>query len=473
MEKTADIGLIGLGVMGQNLALNIVDHGYQIAAFEREQSLANAFSANLSQDHEKSITLCQTLQEFTAQLKPPRSILLMITAGDPVDQQIEALKPLLDNGDLIIDGGNSHYLHTQQRYRSLNERQLQYIGLGVSGGAEGARLGPSLMAGGNAAGFKRVENILQAISAKVDNEPCCAYLGDEAAGHFVKMIHNGIEYADMQLIAEIYHIMKTMLGLPHKQMQALFQEWNQGELNSYLIEITADILGVTDEESGQPLVEMIMDRAAQKGTGLWASHAALELGVPAPTIIEAVTARALSMLKEERIVADRLIHPKTLNPKNPQLTDILPGALLSAKICAYAQGFAVMRAASQIYQWDLPFMEIARIWRGGCIIRAQFLNNIREAYERNAELYNLLFDPYFQVQLQRHQLSLRRLVATAVAAGIPIPALSSALAYFDSFRNSRLPANLIQAQRDYFGSHQYQRIDKPGLFHTDWKKAGK
>jgi 6-phosphogluconate dehydrogenase len=464
----ADIGLIGLGVMGRNLAMNMADHGYRVSACERDQTLRTEFAASEAKD--KSIILYDTLEQLTATLEPPRAIMLMITAGEPVDQQIALLKPLLQRDDLIIDGGNSHYIHTRERYHALAADGIQYVGMGVSGGESGARSGPSIMAGGTAAGFARVQKIFQDIAARVDDEPCCAYLGEDAAGHFVKMIHNGIEYADMQLIAEVYHIMKTMLHLPHLEMQDLYNEWNQGELTSYLIEITAAILGTPDPETGQPLVEMIMDRAGQKGTGLWASQAALELGVPAPTIIEAVSARALSMLKEERIVADRLIHPKTLSPKDARLAEILPGALLSAKICAYAQGFAVMRAASQLYQWNLPLADISRIWRGGCIIRAKFLNNIMQAFQRNTDLYNLLFDPYFQVQLQKHQLSLRRVVATAVAAGIPIPALSSALAYFDSYRNSRLPANLIQAQRDYFGAHGYQRIDKPGVFHSDWTK---
>ena len=466
---SADIGLIGLGVMGQNLALNIADKGYQVAAYEREAVLRQQFIAAISDSSLAATISCHSdLTDWLAALKSPRAILLMIKAGVPVDEQLAALQPLLTAGDLIIDGGNSHYLDTAKRYQAMQSAGLYYLGIGVSGGAYGARHGPALMVGGSEQGYQQVDGLLAAIAASVNEQKCCAYLGAAGAGHFVKMMHNGIEYADMQLIAEIYALLRA-LNVSYPDMQALFNEWNKGELNSYLLEITATILTASDAESGLPMVEMILDSAEQKGTGQWAVHAALVLGVPAPTISEAVFARSISALKEERIVAERLLHIDTLQRPANELIDALPSALLAAKVCTYAQGFAVLKAASDHYQWQLPFTTISSIWRGGCIIQARILNAISEAFERNEALYNLLLDPYFQVILQNHHLALRRVVATAAALGVATPALSSALSYFDSYRTSRLPANLIQAQRDYFGAHNYQRIDKQGYFHTDWQ----
>ena len=469
MASQAEIGLIGLGVMGQNLALNIADHGFEVAVYNRTTARTEAFAGS----HEaktRPIVPCATLAGLVETLRAPRAIILMVQAGAPTDRQIEALVPLLEPGDVIVDGGNARYQDTIRRERALHERGLRFLGTGISGGEEGARHGPSIMAGGEPEAYARVRQIFEAIAAKVDGAPCCAHVGPDGAGHFVKMLHNGIEYADMQLIAETYALMKDGLGLGYPEMQAAFAAWNQGDLDSFLIEITADILDKRDPETGAPMVEVILDRAGQKGTGGWAVAAALEFGVPAPTIAEAVAARSLSALKDERVsAAARLAGPAAGGDAGRDLElATLRDALLAAKIAAYAQGFAVMAAASAAHGWALDLGTIASIWRGGCIIRARFLERIREAYARDAARANLMLDPYFAAALAEAQDGLREAVTLAARRGIAAPALGSTLAYYDGYRSARLPANLIQAQRDCFGAHTYERIDRPGSFHSDW-----
>jgi 6-phosphogluconate dehydrogenase len=460
-----DIGLIGLGVMGQNLALNIAEHGFRTALYNRTAARTEQFVAG-SEAKGKPLEGCGTLQDLVAALRRPRAIILMVPAGAATDQQIEALAPLLDGGDVIVDGGNAQFEDTIRRERALGERGLLFLGTGISGGEEGARHGPSIMAGGTPEAYARVRPVFEAIAAKVDVEPCCALVGPDGAGHFVKMLHNGIEYADMQLIAEAYAVMKDALGLSYPEMQATFAEWNRGDLDSYLIEITADILSRTDPKTGQPLVEVILDRAEQKGSGRWAVIAALELGVPAPTIAEAVSARSLSALKDERVRASQRLPGPRAQAEGDGRTqlDALRDGLLAAKIGAYAQGFAVMAAASAAHDWRLEFGTIAAIWRGGCIIRARFLARIKEAYGREPGLANLLLDPYFAAHMERAQEGWREVVSGAVRRGVPVPAFASALAYFDGYRRARLPANLLQAQRDHFGAHTYERVDRPGRF---------
>jgi 6-phosphogluconate dehydrogenase len=467
MTSQAEIGLIGLGVMGQNLALNIAERGFPVAVYNRTPSRTEAF-ARSEEAGQLPVMPCLSLESLVAALARPRAIMLMVKAGAATDGQIEALAPLLDPGDVIIDGGNAHYRDTIRRERALRERDLLFLGTGISGGEEGARHGPSIMAGGEAAAYQRLRPIFEAIAAKVDGAPCAAHVGADGAGHFVKMIHNGIEYADMQLIAETYALMRDALGLAYPAMQAAFAEWNRGELDSYLIAITADILGKSDPETVQPMVEVILDRAGQKGTGGWAVAAALELGVPAPTIAEAVAARSLSALKDERVAAaGRLRGPE--GRAGPAVAlDRLRDALLAAKLCAYAQGFAVMAAAAAAQGWQLDFGTIASIWRGGCIIRARFLDRIRQAYRREPGLANLLLDPSFTDLIAGAQAGLSDVVAQAAERGVAIPGLASALAYYDGYRAARLPASLIQAQRDYFGAHTYERVDRPGSFHSDW-----
>jgi 6-phosphogluconate dehydrogenase len=467
MSEKSEIGLIGLGVMGQNLALNIADHGYPIAVYNRTPARTEAFVAT---DEAGRLPLrgCVRPEELVEALRPPRAIVLMVQAGQATDQQIDALAPLLAPGDVIMDGGNARFQDTIRRERALRAQGLQFLGTGISGGEEGARHGPSIMAGGAPDAFARVAEVLGKIAAQVDGTPCCAHVGADGAGHFVKMIHNGIEYADMQLIAETYGLMRQLLGLDYPAMQAAFAEWNRGELDSYLIEITADILGKRDPETGQPMVEVILDRAGQKGTGGWAMEAALELGVPAPTMAEAVAARSLSALKTERVAASGRLAGPPAGPTPDLPLAALRDALLAAKLCAYAQGFAVMAGAAKAYGWTLDLGTVATIWRGGCIIRARFLDRIRQAYERDPALANLLLDPWFGELIGSGQASLREVVAAAARHGVPVPALASALAYFDGYRAERLPANLIQAQRDYFGAHTYERVDRPGSVHTDW-----
>jgi 6-phosphogluconate dehydrogenase len=467
MTSQAEIGLIGLGVMGQNLALNIAERGFPIAVYNRTPVRTEAFAAS-DEAARLPVTACLSLESLVAALARPRAVMLMVKAGAATDGQIEALAPLLDPGDVIIDGGNARYQDTIRRERALGERGLLFLGTGISGGEEGARHGPSIMAGGEPAAYQRVRAIFEAIAAKVDGAPCAAHLGADGAGHFVKMIHNGIEYADMQLIAETYALMTDGLGLDYPAMQAAFAEWNRGELDSYLIAITADILGKRDPETGQPMVEVILDRAGQKGTGGWAVAAALEFGVPAPSIAEAVAARSLSALKTERVAAASQLEGPAAGGGQGLALDALRDALLAGKLCAYAQGFAVMSAAAEAHAWALDLGKVATIWRGGCIIRARFLDRIKEAYDRQPGLANLLLDPYFAELMGRTQAGLRKVVAAAAAGGVAAPALASALAYFDGYRARRLPANLIQAQRDYFGAHTYERIDRAGSFHSDW-----
>ncbi|MGI9498654.1 MAG: NADP-dependent phosphogluconate dehydrogenase [Geminicoccaceae bacterium] len=469
MNEQADIGLIGLAVMGQNLALNIADHGYRVAVFNRSEARTKDF-VNSPEAAGRSLIPTFELAEFVKAIKKPRAIVMMVKAGDPVDQQIEQLLPLLEPGDVLVDGGNARYQDTMRREEALRGRDTLFVGTGISGGEEGARHGPSIMAGGDSEALARVAPILEAISAKVDGEPCYAHIGGDGAGHFVKMMHNGIEYADMQLIAEAFALMKGPAALTYPEMRATFAGWNRGELDSYLIEITSDILGKSDPETKRPMVEVILDRAGQKGTGGWAVRAALDYGSTAPTIAAAVEARTLSSMKDERLRAEK----KLSGPADPPDLDVdrfidqLELALLASKICAYAQGFAVIDAAAAGHGWQLNKADIASIWRGGCIIRARFLRHIRSAYERDPALPNLMLDPHFAGLLQRAQPAWREIVALGVRQGVPLPAFSSALAYYDGYRTAVLPANLIQAQRDYFGAHTYERTDREGSFHTDW-----
>jgi len=463
------IGVIGLAVMGKNLALNIESRGYSVAVYNRTYTKTEEFLQNEAKG--KSFTGAKTIEAFVQSLEKPRKIMLMVKAGPATDATIESLKSYLDEGDILIDGGNTLYEDTIRRNGELDKTGIHFIGTGVSGGEEGALRGPSLMPGGQKAAYELVAPIFEAISAKVDGDPCVTYIGPNGAGHFVKMVHNGIEYGDMQLIAEAYFILKHVLGMEADELHDVFTEWNKGELDSYLIEITADIFTKTDEDTGKPIVDVIMDRAGQKGTGKWTSKNALDLGVPLPLITESVFARFISSLKEERVKASKVL----AGPENVQyegdrkeLIEAVRKALYMSKITSYAQGFAQMRAASEEYNWDLKFGEIAMIWRGGCIIRAQFLQKIKEAFDREPGLPNLMLDPYFKDIVENYQSALREVVSIAIKHGIAVPTFSSAIAYYDSYRSENLPANLIQAQRDYFGAHTYERKDKPGVFHTNW-----
>lgn len=464
----ADIGLIGLAVMGQNLVLNMEGKGYTVAVYNRTAQRTEEFAAQRAQG--KKIIPTYSLSDFVQALARPRKIMVMVKAGAPVDAVIDELLPLLEPGDIVIDGGNSYYQDTIRRAKALAEKGIHFLGAGISGGEEGALKGPSIMPGGPREAWDQVAPILTAIAAKVDGEPCCAYLGGDGVGHFVKMVHNGIEYGDMQLISEAYFLMKHLAGISTAEMADIFARWNEGELQSYLIEITADIMRRIDEETGQPLVEVILDEAGHKGTGMWTSQVALELGVPAPTITEAVYARYISALKNERVAASQVL----TGPAAPSAIDKeafveeVRQALYASKICSYAQGFALLSRAAAEYGWELDLGTIASLWRGGCIIRAQFLDRIREAYHSVKDLRNLLLAPYFRDVVTRSQASWRRVVALAANAGLPVPGLSSALNYYDLYRHERLPANLLQAQRDYFGAHTYRRIDKEGVFHTEW-----
>ncbi len=464
------IGIIGLGVMGQNLALNIESHGFPVIGFDIDAAKRKASAEKFSG---KKMAVAGTLQEFADLLQSPKRIWLMVPAGAPVDAVIQDLKPLLNKGDLIIDGGNSHFLDTERRYKSLKKEDLLFIGTGVSGGEEGALRGPSLMPGGDPQAWPLVEAIFKAIAAKTEDGSACAeWLGEGGAGHFVKMVHNGIEYADMQMISEAYFLMHRLLGRTPQEMSLIFNEWNQGELNSYLIEITAKILAKKDEETGKPMVDVILDRAGQKGTGKWTGQTALDLGIPAQTITEAVFARGMSALKDERTVASKILPGPNVQFKEDEktFTEEIRQALYAAKVCSYAQGFQLMRAANEEYGWQLNFGKIALIWRAGCIIRAQFLDKIKAAFEKNASLTNLLLDDYFKEVVTKNQQAWRRVVALAAEFGLPVPAFGSALTYYDGYRTERLPANLLQAQRDYFGAHTYERVDRPRgqFFHTQW-----
>jgi 6-phosphogluconate dehydrogenase len=475
----ADFAVVGLAVMGQNLALNIESRGHAVAVYNRTPERTHRMVEGPGKG--KRLVPAFSMEELVASVARPRRIMLMVQAGKPVDDLLALLRPLLSPGDLVIDGGNSHFLDTIRRARETEAAGLLYLGAGVSGGEEGALHGPSIMPGGSRAGWELAAPVFREIAARVDGIPCAAYIGADGSGHYVKMVHNGIEYGDMELIAEAYLIMKDALGMGYPEMASVFSRWNKGELDSYLIEITADILGRTDPETGRPMVESILDTAGQKGTGKWTSASALDLGVPAPTIAEAVFARCISAIKAERVEASRVLSGpdalggtgfgedrKALLGDREAFVGDLRDALYASKICSYAQGFALMRAAAAEHGWTLAPGEIATIWRGGCIIRARFLDTIRDAYLRDPAIPNLLLDPYFRDSIERGQAGWRRVVSAAARLGVPIPAFSSALAYFDSYRTARLPANLIQAQRDYFGAHTYQRVDRPGSFHTEW-----
>ncbi|MFK0523447.1 NADP-dependent phosphogluconate dehydrogenase [Paenibacillus illinoisensis] len=462
------IGVIGLAVMGKNLALNIESRGFTVSVFNRSPEKTNDL---LKEAEGKNLAGTFSIEEFVASLESPRKILIMVQAGKATDATIEQLLPHLDEGDIIIDGGNAYFPDTQRRSKELEEKGIRFIGTGVSGGEEGALKGPSIMPGGQESAYKLVEPILTAISAKVGDDPCCTYIGPDGAGHYVKMVHNGIEYGDMQLIGEAYHLLKSVLDVSVEELHEIFTEWNQGELDSYLIEITADIFSKYDPETGKPMVDVILDAAGQKGTGKWTSQSALDLGVPLSMITESVFSRFLSAMKDERVAASKILNgPKAeaFSGDKKAFIESVRKALFASKIVSYAQGFAQMRAASDEYGWDLKYGNIAMIFRGGCIIRSQFLQNIKEAYDKDAALKNLLLDPYFQNIVESYQDAWREVVAAAVQQGIPVPGFSSALSYYDSYRTERLPANLLQAQRDYFGAHTFKRVDKEGSFHHNW-----
>jgi 6-phosphogluconate dehydrogenase len=473
MDK-ADIGLIGLAVMGENLVLNMESKGFTVAVYNRTVEKVDKFISGRGKG--KKFIGAHSIDELVASLKKPRKVMMLVKAGQAVDDLIEQLIPVLEPGDIIIDGGNSHFPDTNRRTKQVESKGLLYIGTGVSGGEEGALLGPSIMPGGSKAAWPHVKPIFQAIAAKVaDGTPCCDWVGEAGAGHFVKMVHNGIEYGDMQLICEAYHLMRDLLGLSYEEMHAIFAEWNKGELNSYLIEITRDIMAFKDSD-GQPMVEKILDKAGQKGTGKWTVVSALDAGVPLTLISEAVFSRTLSSQKEERVEASRIIgsaKPKFGGDKKAFVQDI-QDALYASKIVSYAQGYVLMRTAAKEFGWDLNYGGIALMWRGGCIIRSAFLGKIKEAFDRNHGLANLLLDPFFKEKMEKSQEGWRRVIAAAVTNGIPVPSFSSALAYFDGYRTEKLPANLLQAQRDYFGAHTYERTDKPRgeFFHTNWTGRG-
>jgi 6-phosphogluconate dehydrogenase len=488
-KESSDIGLIGLAVMGQNLALNIADHSFRISVYNRTTSKTEKFVGD-NPDTPGGLVGTKTLNDFVNSLSSPRKIIILVKAGRATDAVIDGLAPLLDEGDIIIDGGNALWTDTIRREKDLKAKGLRFIGSGVSGGEEGARFGPSLMPGGDQAAYQELAEIWQAIAAKVDEKtgrpidgaepgkpvtggvPCTAYIGENGAGHYVKMVHNGIEYGDMQMICEAYDLMKGLLGLKPKEMGEIFADWNKGALDSFLIEITADILQQEDPVTGKAFVDVVLDTAGQKGTGKWTSVNALNLGVAAPTIAESVFSRCLSAIKEERVAAAKILRgpEKTFNGSKEALIEAIRDALYCSKICSYAQGFQLMREAQNEYDWTLDFGQIAQIWRGGCIIRAAFLQKITEAYTRDNALANLLLDPYFNKSIQAAQDNWRKVVALAAEHGIPAPTFASSLAYYDGYRSARLPANLLQAQRDYFGAHTFERIDQPRgkFFHVDW-----
>jgi 6-phosphogluconate dehydrogenase len=472
---TADIGLIGLAVMGENLVLNMESHGYTVAVFNRTTAKVDDFVNGRGQG--KKLVGCHSVQDLVKSLKRPRKIMIMVKAGAAVDQVIDELVPLLEPGDILIDGGNTHYPDTTRRTRALKEKGLLYIGTGVSGGEEGALKGPSIMPGGDPAAWPHLKPIFQAIAAKVDDgTPCCDWVGAEGAGHYVKMVHNGIEYGDMQLICEAYQIQRSLLGMDAPAMHEVFARWNKGALDSYLIEITRDILAYNDPDSGKPMVDLILDTAGQKGTGKWTVTSALDLGVPLTLIAEAVFARCLSAQKDERVAASAVLSGPTAkfsgDPK--ALVDDIEMALYASKIISYAQGYALMNAMAKESGWEINNGGVALMWRGGCIIRSAFLGKIKEAFDRDPKLNNLMLDPFFKGELARAQDGWRRVCAAAITHGVPVPAMSSALAYFDGYRTANLPANLLQAQRDFFGAHTYERIDKPRgqFFHTNWTGRG-
>ncbi len=472
-EPVADIGVVGLAVMGRNLILNMADHGFTVAAYNRTVERVHEFLADEAAD--ASVVGATSLEEMVELLRPPRRVMLMIKAGAPVDEAIDTLLPLLDPGDIIIDGGNSLYTDTIRRTQQVEEAGKRYIGTGVSGGEEGARHGPSIMPGGTGQAWVHVRDIFQSIAASVDGVPCCDWVGPDGAGHYVKMVHNGIEYGDMQVIAEAYDLMRRGLGMSHAAIGDVFAEWDRGKLDSYLIEITADIMRYLDDE-GRPLLESILDAAGQKGTGKWTVISSMELGQPVTLVAEAVFARIVSALQDQRLDAAKTLtgpHPAIDGDPDQTLTD-LHDALYASKIVSYAQGFMLLDAADAEYDWELDFASIAAMWRGGCIIRSRFLSDIMDAYSRRPELRSLLLNPFFADEVVDAQAGWRRTVQRAIASGIPVPAYSTALAFYDSYRSERLPANLIQAQRDYFGAHTYERVDRPRgeYFHTNWTGTG-
>jgi 6-phosphogluconate dehydrogenase len=478
-SPTADIGLIGLAVMGENLVLNMESRGYTVAVYNRTKDKVDAFVNGRGKG--KKFVGGHTPQEFAASIKKPRKVMMLVKAGQAVDDTIAAVAPFLEKGDILIDGGNTHFPDTNRRMKELAAKGIRYIGTGVSGGEEGALKGPSIMPGGDPTAWPEVKPIFQAIAAKAKDTdgtdaPCCDWVGPEGAGHFVKMVHNGIEYGDMQLICESYQLMKDLLGLTADELQRVYARWNKGVLDSYLVEITADILGYKDPETGKPMVDLILDKAGQKGTGKWTVDAATEHGVPLTLISEAVFARCLSAQKDERVAAASVLAGPTvarLNDREQFVSDV-EMALYASKIISYAQGYALMAAQAKASNWELNNGGIALMWRGGCIIRSAFLGKIKAAFDQNPKLVNLLVDPFFAGELGRAQSGWRRVIGTAAASGVPVPAMSSALAYYDGYRTGRLPANLLQAQRDYFGAHTYERTDKPRgeFFHTNWTGRG-
>ena len=466
----ADIGLMGLGVMGSSLALNIESHGYSVAVHNRSRKEIDDLINGRAKG--KNIIGCEDIVDFVNSIKKPRKVMLMVVAGSVVDDCINKLTPYLDQGDIIIDGGNSHYPDTNRRTKSLEEQGFLFVGAGVSGGEEGALKGPSIMPGGSSAAWPEVKGIFQTISAKVENdEPCCDWIGEDGSGHFVKMVHNGIEYGDMQLICEAYQIMKDLLGMSTDEIHDIFKQWNEGELSSYLIEITADILAYK-EKDGTPLVDRILDTAGQKGTGKWTATVALELGTPLTLIGEAVFSRYLSSIKQDRVEASKLLSGPNIQFKGnkEQVLEDIHDALYAAKIVSYAQGYTLLNEAANQFNWNLNYGGIALMWRGGCIIRSAFLNKIKDAYDNNPEIKNLLLDPFFKDKINNCQEGWRRIASIAMTHGVPIPAMTSSLSYYDGYRSERLPANLLQAQRDYFGAHSYERVDRSvgEFFHTDW-----
>jgi 6-phosphogluconate dehydrogenase len=472
MEKPGDIGLIGLAVMGENLVLNMERNGYTVAVFNRTVDKVDKFVNGRGKG--RNFIPAHSVQELVSSLKRPRKVMMLVKAGKAVDDFIEQLIPYLEPGDIIIDGGNSHFPDTIRRTRYVESNGLLFIGTGVSGGEEGALNGPSIMPGGSAAAWPHVKPIFQSISAKVEGLPCCDWVGNDGAGHFVKMVHNGIEYGDMQLICEAYQIMKSLLGMDAAEMHKVFAEWNKGDLDSYLVEITRDILGYN--ENGGALVEKILDTAGQKGTGKWTAVSALDMGIPLTLIGESVFARCLSAQKDERVIASKILTgPKPVfSGDKKQFIEDIRQALYASKIISYAQGYALMKEAAIEYKWVLNYGEIAQMWRGGCIIRSAFLGKITSAYKSTPGLTNLLLDPFFKAKIDAAQPGWRRVVASAFSNGIPVPAFSSALSYYDGYRSENLPANLLQAQRDYFGAHTYERTDKPRgeFFHTNWTGRG-
>jgi 6-phosphogluconate dehydrogenase len=471
-SNQCDIGLIGLAVMGENLVLNMESKGFSVAVFNRTTEVTEKFAAGRAKG--KNIQPTRTIEELLGALKKPRKVMIMIKAGKPVDQVIGELMPFLEKGDVVIDGGNSLFTDTQRRCKDLEGKGIHYVGCGVSGGEEGALKGPSLMPGGSHESWEIIAPIFRKIAAQVDGEPCCRYMGPDGAGHYVKMVHNGIEYGDMQLICEAYAIMKDVIGMNDKELAETFTEWNKGELDSYLIDITSRIFRKKDPDTGKPLVDVILDKAGQKGTGMWTLQSAIAQSVVISTINAAVEARVISSRKDERVAASKILpqpKPRKFTGDRKKLVDAVRNALYASKIVSYAQGMELLGAASKQYNWNLNFGDIATIWRGGCIIRAKFLNSIVDAYKRDPDLHNLLLDPYFTDIIKNTQDNWRVAVAAAVEHGVAVPAFLASLAYFDSYRSARLPSNLLQAQRDFFGAHTYERIDKPGVFHTEWMES--